>query len=86
MNRTMRQRPQWSWFRKKELEQLFQRGWMVLSKRGDVKNAFFSSSSAPDHLYLFPNSAHQDIATEEILPTEDITDDYFIDLFKQGYI
>lgn len=90
MNRTMRQRPQWSWFRKKELNKFLSpterpQSTGIMKHRNAI-NAFTSEPSAAGLLDIDQESVLLDKLIKEILPMADITDNYFVDLFKQGYI
>lgn len=90
MNRTMRKRQKWSWLRKKELDKFLihtkQLQLTGITKYCDVKNVLITELNAVAPLVMYQENALLDNLINEIPLTVDFTDDYFIDLFKQGYI
>lgn len=65
------------WIRKAALNQLFY---------PDAKDVFGLLQNVLAPLVPTPINAPQITPTNETLQMEDITDDYFVNLFKQGYI
>ena len=90
MNRTIRKRQKWSWLRKKELDRFLshtkQPQLTGITRHGDAINAFITELNAAAPLVMCQENAPLDNLIKGILLTADSMDDYFVDLFKQGYI
>lgn len=90
MNRTVRRCPKWSWLRQKELNKFLspieQPQLTGITRHSDAINAFITGVNAVAHLGIDQENAPLDNLIKGILLTVDSMDDYFVDLFKQGYI
>lgn len=90
MNRTIRKCQKWSWLRKKELNKFLspieQPQLTGITRHSTAINAFITEVNAVAHLGIDQGNAPLDNLIKGILLTVDSMDDYFVDLFKQGYI
>ena len=90
MNRTVRKCPRWSWLRQKELNKFLgpieQPQLTGITRHSTAIDAFITEVNAVARLGIVQGNAPLDNLIKGILLTVDTTGDYFVDLFKQGYI
>ena len=90
MNRTVRKCPKWSWLRQKELNKFLspieQPQLTGITRHSAAIDAFITEVNAVARLGIDQGNAPLDNLIKGILLTVDSTGDYFVDLFKQGYI